>query len=255
MYSNPKCYARILGNCSKKISNEHFISKCILEKLGKYHRISNVGWFSRDINFKEIPAGSMKAKVLCKRHNDLLSYLDNEANNFFSELINALNDNKNYKYHEANINGDYLERWMMKAFLGALSSGYLLRNGLRILKNSFPDKLIRELYSKKDYNQFAILGILNCNINPYRGFSYGLLYDNYSSGLIVGAILEFMGVYFSITFNNQVSQLKNAESGEITQVIFRPGRLIINSKFKTTNIEISWKNWAPKDVVVFSVNV
>jgi hypothetical protein len=256
MYSNPRCYARMLGNCSEKISNEHFISRCILEKLGKYHRISNVGWFGRDINFKEITAGSMKAKVLCKRHNELLSYLDNEVSKFFSELINAFSDNnKNYEYQKATISGDYLERWFLKTLLGALSSGYLLRNGSRIIKNSFSDELLKELYSKKDYNRFAILGILNRDINPYRGFSYGLLYDKSMPNLIVGAIFEFMGIDFSITFDNQVSQLKNGKSGEITQVIFRPGRLIIESKFKKTIIEILWSNWDPKDVVVFSVNV
>lgn len=255
-YSNPKCYARILGDCSKKLSGEHFMSRCVLKILGNYHRISNVGWFKPETKFKELSIESMKAKVLCKKHNELLSYLDDEAERFFNELINAFKDYNKYNlYHKTTINGDYLERWMLKIFFGALSSGYLLKNNRRILINDFSDELIKELYSKKMYNQFVKLGINKCKINPYRGYSYGLLYNKSGPNLISGAILEFMGVDFSITFDEQVLQLKNAKSGEITQLIPRPGRLLIESKYRKTDIEIFWSNWIPNNVVSFSVNV
>ena len=52
-YSNPKCYARILGNCSEKLTGEHFISRSVLKILGNYHKISNVGWFKPETKFKE----------------------------------------------------------------------------------------------------------------------------------------------------------------------------------------------------------
>ncbi len=85
------------------------------------------------------------------------------------------------------------------------------------------------------------------------GYSYGLLYNE--SNLISGAVLEFMGVDFSIIFNERVLKLKNAKSGEFTHLIPRPGRLIIESKYRKTEIEILWNNWTPKDVISFSVNM
>lgn len=252
-YSNPKCYARILGNCSEKLSGEHFISRGVLKILGNYHKISNVGWFKPETKFKELSINSIKAKILCKKHNELLSYLDDEAKRFFSELFDAFRDYDKYNlYHKATINGDYLERWMLKTLLGALSSGYLKKNSHRVLINDFPNEWIRELYFKKMYNQFAKLGIHKCEIKPYHGFSYGLLESK--TNLIGGAILEFFGVNFSVTFNESILQLQNTANGAITQLILRPGRLHIESKCRITDIEILWSNWTPNDVVSFIIN-
>jgi len=253
-YSNPKCYAQILGNCSEKLSGEHFISRCVLRILGNYHKISNVGWFKPETKYKELSIDSMKAKVLCKKHNESLSYLDDEAKRFFIELFDAFRNYDKYNlYHKTTVNGDYLERWMLKTLLGALSSGYLLKNSQRVLINDFPNEWIRELYSKKMYNQFVKLGIHKCEINPYHGFSYGLLESE--QNLIGGTILEFFGVNFSVTFDESILRLKNNENGKVTQLILRPGRLHIESRYRETDIEISWSNWIPNDAVSFITNM
>jgi len=197
----------------------------------------------------------MKSKVLCEKHNAILSYLDAEAKIFFNELNNALkNYNKYNLYHKITINGDYLERWMLKVLFGELSSGYLLKNGHRILIKDFHDELIKELYSKEKYNQLVKLSICKSNVKPRKGFLYGLLYDKYGSDLITGAIFEFMGIGFSLTFNERVLQLKNVKNSEISKLILRPGRLHIESEYRKTDIEVFWSNWTPKYVVRFSVN-
>ena len=41
-YANPKCYARTLGQCSKGLSREHYVTKKLLEQLSGPYRPSNL---------------------------------------------------------------------------------------------------------------------------------------------------------------------------------------------------------------------
>ncbi len=253
-YGNPKCYARILGNCSREVSGEHFISRSVLQLLGDYHRISNAGWFEPGVEHKDLSTEALRAKVLCKKHNEMLSYLDDEAKLFFSELIDAFSEHmQDATCHKVRVSGDNIERWMLKTLLGALSSGCLLGSRRRIVVDNPPVSLVEELFSHAPSNRLARLCILRAIVKPYPGFCYGLMYDA-EHVKISGSILEFIGVGLAIAFDEGILQMKNIANEELTPLICRPGKIHIESQYRTTDIEVSWSNWSPTEYVSFVAN-
>ncbi len=90
----PPCYARALGDCSGKLSREHYISASILELLGDSHTITNASWLASGQQSDQLPTSALGSKILCQRHNASLSPLDEHAKVFFTELLTALSDDE-----------------------------------------------------------------------------------------------------------------------------------------------------------------
>lgn len=84
-HSNQRCYARHTKDCSKKISNEHYWSRAILELLGGNPYVSGMPWMKPGEE-RRIPAARLASKILCERHNHSLSPLDAHATRFFGTL-------------------------------------------------------------------------------------------------------------------------------------------------------------------------
>lgn len=120
-YANPACYARELGECSQRISGEHFISRSLLEKIEKSGELNIQGpaWLSENEE-RIIPIKSMNANVLCKKHNSALSRLDSAGTEFCSYLLNVKK-----KQAQLVVNGKEIERWLLKVLCGFGTSGYL----------------------------------------------------------------------------------------------------------------------------------
>jgi hypothetical protein len=125
-----KCYARHLGGCNHK-SQEHFISRSILEIIGTFE----VGGFPWTKPGKTVSASarSLTASVLCERHNSSLSDLDSEASRLMSHL--KLLDNKATAQELMTtpevfvVDGVRFEKWLLKALCGIMSSGNFLIDG------------------------------------------------------------------------------------------------------------------------------
>ena len=73
---NNRCFLRGYGACSKKISGEHYISKSVLNIFPKF-TITGVPWLEKNEK-REIGINSLTANILCKKHNENLSVLDDE---------------------------------------------------------------------------------------------------------------------------------------------------------------------------------
>lgn len=129
-YSHPKCYAHADGNCSKKISKEHFISATLLRQLGTNDtaKVAGLKWQQPE-TFKVLPIAGMASFILCERHNNALSPLDAVISKF-SEAV------ENYDValrapligpdmEQRQFSGDDLERWMIKCLLGLTASNSL----------------------------------------------------------------------------------------------------------------------------------
>jgi hypothetical protein len=119
-----KCYARHLGNCNHK-SQEHFISKSILTIIGKL-QVKGFPWTEPGMT-APASARSLTAAVLCERHNSRLSDYDSEAAALFSHL--KLLDSKATPEELMTtpdvfiVDGLRLEKWLLKAMCGIMSSG------------------------------------------------------------------------------------------------------------------------------------
>jgi len=123
-FAHPKCYARCLQNCSRKISGEHYFTHALLRKIGSDPR----GIYLRGAPWQPagtwIPPHALTAAVLCDRHNSQLSPLDDFASSLDDELVRI------HKAAEADhvvstvvrFHGPNLERWLMKSLCGFVAA-------------------------------------------------------------------------------------------------------------------------------------
>lgn len=118
-YSHPQCYARGLADCSERITGEHFVSKSVLRIISEAGPLKMVRapWLPRGEE-KAVSLATLPSKVLCKRHNEALSGLDQLAERFFNFLMGEKSDQEILM-----INGDEIERWMLKVLCGYVASG------------------------------------------------------------------------------------------------------------------------------------
>ena len=131
-YAHPRCYARGLGDCDRKISGEHYVSESLLKRFAPDGDLTVAGLrmgggretalkvsSSRKIN-------ALRANVLCKRHNEMLSPLDAMIAAFFEATQSApmpgtFVDNNGVRLRL--FRGDAVEQWFVKLALGLLCSG------------------------------------------------------------------------------------------------------------------------------------
>ena len=123
-YSNPKCYASPLNDCSKIISREHYISQSVLEIFEpKSLEVSGLKWI-RQGESKTLTVNNLASKILCERHNHALSDLDTLAKKFFQFALGKVPN------QWAMVTRGYeIERWMLKVLCGMQSAGNMLHNG------------------------------------------------------------------------------------------------------------------------------
>lgn len=111
-----ECWARQFGGCEGGLTREHLISKVL---LGPIHRVRGLKWCERE--FRTISKSSFVAKVLCNRHNNLLTDVDAEAGRFKAYLpyfFDAIPKPKRYdktKYFFT-LEGTLFARWICKTY-------------------------------------------------------------------------------------------------------------------------------------------
>ena len=145
-YGHPKCYARALGGCCDKITGEHNVSKGVLELInegdGKVSRLVSVTGLAiqeRDA-IQELGVSRLKSKVLCDTHNNLLSPSDGAAKAMFvgMDSLNRATGDIASPERALPVDGDLLERWMLKALCGGLYSGTWLVGATETMKGVCP---------------------------------------------------------------------------------------------------------------------
>jgi hypothetical protein len=124
-----RCFLHGLGVCGGGWSREHFLSLSLLDLIAPDRsslEVLGLSWLERD-TFKSIGKSSLVARVLCKRHNELLSTLDDSALAFVRAISladsNLRSETSSDSLHA--VSGRALERWCLKLLLGMLASGQL----------------------------------------------------------------------------------------------------------------------------------
>jgi hypothetical protein len=114
--TNYECYARTLNDCSEEITREHYISKALLERLMDFEG-TGMAW-----NPGPLPLGpnALRSWVLCKRHNNALSPLDENIVQLY-DLMRRFQDRK--PVGDLVLDGEDIERWSIKVMCGLLASG------------------------------------------------------------------------------------------------------------------------------------
>ena len=152
-YRNMHCYLSELGNCSDKVTREHFISKNILEKIAAAQGEPNTKTHSLEVQnacdffggkpVTQIGINAFSAKVLCDNHNPALSAIDTAAGLAFEtierlteDLIALDNGNELKSLYIAS--GLDIERWMVKVFCGLSAAGKIRGRSGNSLKKGAP---------------------------------------------------------------------------------------------------------------------
>jgi hypothetical protein len=126
--AQPKCYAGELADCGPEMSREHYMTESVLQGIagsGTTIEVSGLPWLSGTAS-QTLPTASLKAWVLCEKHNNALAELDAESSNLrkFMDQIHAhFNDGQDEEFL---VDGDWLERWMLKTVCGHIASGNMV---------------------------------------------------------------------------------------------------------------------------------
>lgn len=123
------CWATCLGDCSDKISREHLVSRSLF--LGEGVRVRGLPWCKTES--KEIGISNLTSKILCEKHNNDSSPLDQAAANAFdsiremTRLTGVRRKMKPRPWHVVRyrLDGQNLERWFLKTLINLSFGGPL----------------------------------------------------------------------------------------------------------------------------------
>lgn len=235
------------GNCSSKLSGEHFITRAILNQLTKDGwsvEFAGLSWQEADSS-RKIPINGLKSRILCENHNGGLSYLDGLANKFFHTVNQAhliLLDNKeNITGDETSWNGNDFQRWLLKTLVGAAYSGNMATGAGIPIRNWKPsDNWIRILFGDEDFP--AEWG-LYCpgSLTPlvkregHAAFGFSVL-SNPGLG-VYGLILDLGTLKFVLLMTNPPT---NRADTILEGLIYRPDQLILKNGDTEKRFAFDW---------------
>lgn len=131
-----ECYAKILGGCNS-LTKEHYFSKAILmEFFSPEFQVSG-------FKFSKASPASFCSHILCGNHNSKLEKYDKAALNLFRLLRRVSLNQELGKMHI--INGLFLEKWILKVFLGLCHAEKINLN----LRAEAQEKFIKILFDKE----------------------------------------------------------------------------------------------------------
>lgn len=135
---HPGCYARAIGDCAGDTNREHYVSETVLERIGEDSVVEVSGLRWQQTPRQRIGVASLSARILCTKHNGLLSPLDSAARKFLdahadiNEAISASATTSLFRMFA----GADIERWFLKVALGMAA----------VAKEAIPDSLVRGLF-------------------------------------------------------------------------------------------------------------
>jgi hypothetical protein len=125
----PNCLLQGYGECRGKLSGEHFISEVVLKQVavGKSVTIGGLPWQPPG-TLEPVGIGSLQCKIFCEGHNNSFSCLDTTGG-LFIETIDAIDKNPAELPAVTQVDGDRLERWLLKMIIG-IAGGQGMADGI-----------------------------------------------------------------------------------------------------------------------------
>jgi hypothetical protein len=120
-----RCWAEIIGGCSTQASSEHYVGK------GLFKSVTTHGLHS-SLDGRSLPISNLKANILCKKHNNCLSVVDQGAIYFYEILLklfqyqekeNILSGERLWMPEQYKVNALLFGRWLCKLHCNILTLG------------------------------------------------------------------------------------------------------------------------------------
>ncbi|MGA2033856.1 MAG: hypothetical protein ABSG68_16540 [Thermoguttaceae bacterium] len=248
-FAHPDCYARELGGCSRQISKEHYVSDAILRQVS----LGEPSVLVRNLHFQEPSTqerkgiSSLVAKVLCSKHNSHLSPFDVAGFSLVSGMdeinrtVGQVEDEETFV-----VNGDDLERWMLKTLCGGLFSGNI----------PLPDGTLKGICPPKHW-----LDILFCNGRfpaeqglYVRAGTPGVVFATDPSILKMEVLHEqnfvvgFRVLVFNFQFILVLASLPPQPPAMLEHAQYRPQGIVVQGS--NTRIQIAWQDGTAGDELV-----
>ena len=224
---NERCYLSSYGDCSTKITREHFISRTILEKITTSRlTIRDAPHFFGGKNHVEIGIDDFVAKVLCDVHNPLLGDLDAALGIAFSnmdalakEMLRPPRPNELVRFFRISSGLD-IERWMIKVYCGMVAAGRIRGISGKIVQRSavplvFFDALVgvNDLPSPLGLYYHAFTGQTR-NLDPM--ISIGTVQLTDGSGDVGGLLLSMGPMNFVLVTSMESDDRLKSRIGTVT---------------------------------------
>ncbi len=201
------CWAAALGECSKKISGEHLISKSLFDDDAVI--VQGFTWCLEQP--KTIGLSSLVGNILCRKHNSDLSCLDSvalETFNAFRESVKITNarkglNTKSWTLKRFVVNGASLERWFLKTLIN-LSFGGEWIIGMGSHPKGTPSKdLVETAFGLREFRDGSGLYLAGQSGDQIDSRD-GITFTPKTSGrnLVVGAF-QFRGFKFYLNLQAQ----------------------------------------------------
>lgn len=254
--SNRRCYAAALGDCSRQISVEHFISKSVLTFLSLSDLVSIQGLpWQIDGESNTIPASRLGSKILCERHNHALSPLDDVGARFFRSL-DGIHDSfrdPGVKLTSVHLfSGHDIERWLLKLFCGLVSSEQASSQTGVITDWAPPVPWLRMLFRGKILPLgwgFYFLGEVGETQLVTRDFSVAPL-SNPTMGAY-GLLVSVFGRRFLFCM---ATPPDDRSSTLLRDSIYRPAELVFKGGSQEHILKLSWDQYGTGRAIVIAVD-
>lgn len=259
-FQHPECYAGALGGCSREMSGEHYVSKSILElvenrggRKSKSVRVSGLS-FQRLGALQQLGIASMVSNILCKAHNSRLSSLDDAGKAMFTAM-DGMNEGatiRSLPRRVLRVDGDGLERWLLKSMCGGLYSGVFMVGPAETLKGVFPPPEWLDILIKKADLPRG-MGLFYAPRKPGETVTadpYVLKFEPIGSrekDVIGGLRVWFFGFEFALLMANLMPGVPTI----FDHALYRPAGL--RCVESGTEVEFDWMTGAKSPEVVFGL--
>jgi len=243
-FSNPKCWARVTRDCSPQASREQYVSGALLRAIDDKIKVSGFAWQKPNTS-NSLRVGNLVSKVLCKRHNEAFSPLDEEAGRFFRAVRSASDSRCQLPTGFFLFSGKDIERWLLKTLYGLLSTDSLQDvPGVAITDVPIDRKCLDLLYDRRLWEPRRGLYIRtqrgHTSVTENSASASPVL--NRRKGTIQGLCFNFVGFDFLLA-----TTTINVESS-----VHRPRQIIFRKGHECRVIELSWENPAYRVAVEFT---
>lgn len=244
--ANPKCYARELNDCSPTISREHYVSDALQQRIAGHEKLVKVRGlsFQKSGDIETFPIKGLASNILCDKHNNALSHYDAVADQFGAALqrLNAAEAGEKNVPETHVINGDHLERWVLKTLIGCLNSGAMRKPNHNSIKGQTPPKeWLEQLYYGRpiDGGQglYLLPGVASVGPNGQRSsFGAGVLSmqqgNDPDNRIVMGARIYLFGLQLVLKMVRAKSQIEG-----VTDANFRPAGILADGNPVTVKFE------------------
>ncbi|HEX3148022.1 MAG TPA: hypothetical protein VHR66_08050 [Gemmataceae bacterium] len=241
---NSDCFAGALNDCSPEISGEHYTSNLILRRVsrGKPSVLVKNLPFQPPETLQHFGISSLVANVLCREHNSRLSGFDTEGGKLFAALddIDQQVSTGGAGDSAYEVNGDMVERWLLKTLIGSLFSGNLRLPDGRAKSVRPPDEYLDMLFRTGEFPAGCGLYLTAARPNQVLKGSptvFTMEAEPSAEGNVIGLHVGMFGFDFFLA----LVPVPDPRPKHLADATYRPTGLLFVTNTGRKEIRFQWK--------------